>query len=82
MGPSPTMTALMAPKSTPDGVIARVNAAARSALQDGATRQKLNAIGFDIPDREQLTPAALRAFQKEEIEKWWPVIKSANIKGE
>jgi hypothetical protein len=27
-------------------------------------------------------PAALAAFQKAEIEKWWPIIKTANIKVE
>ena len=28
------------------------------------------------------TPHALANFQKAEIDKWWPVIKSANIKPE
>jgi tripartite-type tricarboxylate transporter receptor subunit TctC len=31
---------------------------------------------------EQQTPQALRAFQKAEIEKWWPIIKAAGIKAE
>jgi hypothetical protein len=35
---------------------------------------------FSLPDQQ--TPAALAAFQKSEIEKWWPIIKAANIKGE
>jgi hypothetical protein len=26
--------------------------------------------------------AGLAAFQKAEIEKWWPIIKAANIKAE
>ena len=26
------------------------------------------------------TPDALRAFQKNEADKWWPIIKAANIK--
>jgi hypothetical protein len=30
--------------------------------------------------REQQRPEALAAFQKAEIEKWWPVIKAARIK--
>jgi hypothetical protein len=28
------------------------------------------------------TPEAFGAFQKAEIEKWWPIIKAANIKAE
>ena len=32
--------------------------------------------------RDQQKPDALAAIQKSEIEKWWPIIKAANIKGE
>jgi hypothetical protein len=32
--------------------------------------------------RSQQTPEALGAFHKSEVEKWWPIIKAANIKGE
>jgi hypothetical protein len=35
---------------------------------------------MEIPPREQLTPEALYAHHKAEIEKWWPIIKAANIK--
>jgi len=38
--------------------------------------------GLAIPPSEQQTPEALAAFQKVEIEKWWPIVKAANIKGE
>ena len=38
--------------------------------------------GQEIFPREQQTPEALAALQKAEIEKWWPIIKAANIKGE
>ena len=31
---------------------------------------------------EQQTPQALAAYHKSEIEKWWPIIKAANIKAE
>jgi len=39
-------------------------------------------MGLEIPPRDQQTPGALGAYQKAEIEKWWPIIKAANIKGE
>jgi hypothetical protein len=30
----------------------------------------------------QQGPDPLRAYQKAEIDRWWPVIKAANVKGE
>jgi hypothetical protein len=42
----------------------------------------LDDFGQSVPPREQQTPEALGAFQKAEIEKWWPIIKAAGIKGE
>ena len=38
--------------------------------------------GKDIPPADQQTPEALAAQQKAEIEKWWPIIRSANLKNE
>jgi tripartite-type tricarboxylate transporter receptor subunit TctC len=74
--------ALWAPKGTPQDVIARLNGAVVEALADPAVRARLAEIGQEIVPREQQTPAALAALQRAEIEKWWPIIKAANIKGE
>ena len=74
--------ALWAPKGTPRDVIGKVNAAAVEALADSTVRQRLSDIGQEIFPREQQTPEALGALQKAEIEKWWPIIKAANIRGE
>ena len=52
------------------------------ALADSAMRQRIADQGMKIPPRDQQTPEALGAFQKAEIEKWWPIMKAANIKGE
>jgi tripartite-type tricarboxylate transporter receptor subunit TctC len=73
---------LWAPKDTPAPVIAKLNSAVVETLADSAVRARLTGLGADIPPREQLTPEALRAFQKAEIEKWWPLIKAAGIKAE
>src|ERR1700704_983975 len=73
---------LWAPKGTPKDIIAKLNGAAVQALSDPLVRQRFGELGLDIPPRDQLTPEALGAFQKAEIEKWWPVIKGANIKTE
>ena len=52
------------------------------ALAEPGTREKLAALGQDIPPVDQQTPQALAAFQKAEIEKWWPIVKAAGIKAE
>jgi tripartite-type tricarboxylate transporter receptor subunit TctC len=73
---------LWAPKGTPKEIIAKLNAAAVQALSEPTVRQRFAELGLDMPPRDQLTPEALAAYQKAEIEKWWPVIKDANIKTE
>jgi hypothetical protein len=45
-------------------------------------RKRLGDLGQEIPTREQQNPGTLAAYHKAEIEKWWPVLKGANIKGE
>jgi hypothetical protein len=43
---------------------------------------RLAKIGYEIFPREQQTPEALGAFQKAQIEKWWPLIKEFGIRAE
>jgi tripartite-type tricarboxylate transporter receptor subunit TctC len=71
--------AIWAPKATPANVIAKLNAAVVDALADGEMRQQLASLGHQVVPREMQTPEALRSLQKAEIEKWWPIIKAANI---
>ena len=77
-----TWNGLWVPKGTPPDAINRLSAAAMDALADPAVRQRLAGLGQEIPPREQQTAEALGAHHKAEIEKWWPIIKSANIKVE
>jgi len=73
---------LFAPKGTAKDIVAKLNASAVELLDDPATRQRLVELGQDVPPRDEQTPEALAAFQKAEIEKWWPIIKQAGVKGE
>jgi hypothetical protein len=43
-------------------------------LADPGVRSRLADIGQEIFPRDQQTPDALAAFQKAQIEKWWPVV--------
>jgi tripartite-type tricarboxylate transporter receptor subunit TctC len=73
---------LWVPKSTPKEIIAKLNAAAVEAMADPAVKSRMDALGLEIPPREQQSADALGALQKAEIEKWWPIIKAAHITGE
>jgi tripartite-type tricarboxylate transporter receptor subunit TctC len=73
---------LWVPKGTPKEVTARIDAAVVETLADPAVRQKLTELGHVIATPEEQTPEGLAAFHKAEIEKWWPIIKAANIKPE
>jgi tripartite-type tricarboxylate transporter receptor subunit TctC len=73
---------LWVPKGGPKEVITKLNAAVVDTLADPMVRTRLTDLGQVIATREQQTPAALAAYHKAEIEKWWPIIKAANIKVE
>jgi tripartite-type tricarboxylate transporter receptor subunit TctC len=73
---------LWAPKGTPSDIIAKLDAAVVETLADPAVRQRFVEIGQEAWPRDKQTPEALAAQQKAEIEKWWPIIKAANIRAE
>jgi len=68
---------LWAPKNTPKDVIAKINAAARTAFADPVVQKRISDLGMIIPSAAESTPEALAAYHKAEVEKWWPVIKAA-----
>jgi tripartite-type tricarboxylate transporter receptor subunit TctC len=70
---------LWAPKGTPPEVVARLNAAAVDALASQAVQHRLADLGQEVPARDQQTSAALGAFQKAEVERWWPIVRTMNL---
>jgi tripartite-type tricarboxylate transporter receptor subunit TctC len=73
---------LWAPKGTPKDVIAKLNAAVVQTLADPLVHKRATEIGQEFWPRDKQTPEGLAAQQKAEIEKWWPIIKAANIRAE
>ena len=73
--------AIWAPKGTPKDVIAKLNGAIVSALTDPVISKKFAEQSYVLSAREQMTPEYLAAFHKSEMDKWFPIIKAAGIKG-
>ncbi len=73
---------MWAPKGTPPAIIKKAQRGGDGSLADPDRRKRLTDLAQMIYPPEQETPEALHAFQKAEIEKWWPIIKAAGIKAQ
>jgi tripartite-type tricarboxylate transporter receptor subunit TctC len=71
---------LWVPKDTPEDIVEKLNATLRAVLADASVQKRFDDLGIEISPREQQSPEALRAFQRSEMERWWPIIKSSGIK--
>ena len=67
-------------KGVPQDVVDRLDDAVKTALADPMVKDRLIQIGQVIFPADQQNPAALAAYQKAEIAKWWPIIKAAGIR--
>jgi tripartite-type tricarboxylate transporter receptor subunit TctC len=72
--------ALFLPAATPEPIVARLNAAATTALADQTLQTTLRALGAEPVAVERNTPARLAAFLAAEREKWGTIIRKANIR--
>lgn len=52
----------------------------REGIHRVGAREPGQGLGQVIPPPEQLTPEALAAYHKAEIDKWWPMVRAAGIK--
>jgi tripartite-type tricarboxylate transporter receptor subunit TctC len=73
---------LWVPKDTPKQIVEKLNATMRQVLADPAVGRRFADLGIEISPQDQQTPEALRAFQKAEMERWWPIIKASNLRAE
>jgi tripartite-type tricarboxylate transporter receptor subunit TctC len=73
---------LWVPKDTPKDIVEKLNATIRQVLADPTVQKRFDDFGIQISPRDQQSPEALRAFQKAETERWWPIIKASNLKAE
>lgn len=76
---TPIWTALMAPKGTPEPVLAKLRTAVGEILKEPETVEKMHALGLDPGDADA---AALARRINADIARWAAVAKSANIKAE
>ena len=78
----PYWTGMWVRQGTPAALVKRLNAAVIAAFADPAIAKRLTDLGQEIPAPEQQTPEALGALHRAAIDKWWPIIKAANIRAE
>ncbi len=73
---------LWAPRGTPKDIIAKLNVTMVQILANPKVKARLDDLGIQIAPHDQQSPEALRALQKAEMARWWPIIKAAGLKGE
>lgn len=73
---------LWVPKDTPKEIVAKLNATMVQVLADPIVQKRFDELGIEITPPTQQSPEALRAYQKAETERWWPIIKAAGLKAE
>jgi tripartite-type tricarboxylate transporter receptor subunit TctC len=73
---------LWAPKGTTKNIVDKLSAAVMHALAEPAVKQRLAQVGHDVFPPDQQSPAALAAYHKAEIGKWWPIIRASGLKAQ
>jgi tripartite-type tricarboxylate transporter receptor subunit TctC len=73
--------AMFAPKGTPGDVMARLQQAAKAALNDETIKKRYLELGVEAPDAAGQTPEALMTLVRSEVDKWTPVVKAAGVTG-
>ncbi len=76
-----TWTAIYAPQGTPTPVIEHLVRSLQDAVQDPKFRESLNKVGSAPWPKQRATPDSLAAMLRQEMDRWGPILKKANIGG-
>jgi len=71
--------ALFAPRGTPRQILDKLSDALDKALDDQNVRRRFSDLGGYVPDKARRGQQALASLVKDEIARWAPIIKTANI---
>jgi tripartite-type tricarboxylate transporter receptor subunit TctC len=71
---------LFAPKGTPQPILDDLSDALDKALDDQEVRRRFFDLGGVVPDKSRRGQQALAALVKEEIVRWEPIMKGADLK--
>lgn len=71
--------AMFAPKGTPKAIVDKLNAAARTAMNDPAIRERMLELGMSLPTDAEMTSDWLQKHVAAEVDKWVPIIQKAGI---
>jgi tripartite-type tricarboxylate transporter receptor subunit TctC len=66
---------LFAPAGTPAAIVAKLHAAFASAMQDAATRQRVEAASLSMPAPQ--SPEAFARFVQTEMQRWQPIVRAS-----
>ena len=73
---------LYAPRGTPPEVVAKLNAALRTALKDPELIKRQEALGLTVVTDGRLAPAEHKKFFESEVNRWTKTIKDAGVQPE
>jgi tripartite-type tricarboxylate transporter receptor subunit TctC len=71
--------AFFLPKGTPAPIVQKLNDATVAALSTPSVQQRLSELGVTVVAPERRSPEYLREFVESEVERWAPLIRSANV---
>jgi tripartite-type tricarboxylate transporter receptor subunit TctC len=71
--------ALFAPRATPRPILNKLSDALDKALDDQNVRKRFSDLGGYVPDKARRGQQALGTLVKDEIARWAPIIKTANV---